>query len=103
MHGARAPSHTSLSGGKEVNWVKRSQVVLTLTLGKPSFSLRPSLCPGRVPGDIDEVNALKLQVDQWKVPTGLEDPHVPGKPPAPLAAGAGLVQAAQTVCSPCPQ
>lgn len=37
----------------------------------------------RVPGDIDEVNALKLQVDQWKVPTGLEDPHVPGEPQAP--------------------
>lgn len=34
----------------------------------------------RVPGDIDEVNALKLQVDQWKIPTGLEDPHIPGKP-----------------------
>lgn len=33
----------------------------------------------RVPGDIDEVNALKLQVDQWKIPTGLEDPHVPGE------------------------
>ncbi|KFR13043.1 Rho GTPase-activating protein 39, partial [Opisthocomus hoazin] len=33
--------------------------------------------PCRVPGDIDEVNALKLQVDQWKIPTGLEDPHVP--------------------------
>uniref|UniRef100_A0A8C9SNG7 Rho GTPase-activating protein 39 n=1 Tax=Scleropages formosus TaxID=113540 RepID=A0A8C9SNG7_SCLFO len=31
----------------------------------------------RVPGDIDEVNALKLQVDQWRIPTGLEDPHVP--------------------------
>ncbi|OCT75126.1 hypothetical protein XELAEV_18034117mg [Xenopus laevis] len=31
----------------------------------------------RVPGDIDEVNALKLQVDHWKIPTGLEDPHVP--------------------------
>uniref|UniRef100_A0A1A8ETN9 Rho GTPase-activating protein 39 n=2 Tax=Nothobranchius korthausae TaxID=1143690 RepID=A0A1A8ETN9_9TELE len=31
----------------------------------------------RVPGDIDEVNALKLQVDQWKIPTGLEDPHIP--------------------------
>nr|DBA23883.1 TPA: hypothetical protein GDO54_011598 [Pyxicephalus adspersus] len=30
----------------------------------------------RVPGDIDEVNALKLQVDQWKIPTGLEDPHM---------------------------
>lgn len=26
------------------------------------------------------MNALKLQVDQWKVPTGLEDPHVPGEP-----------------------
>lgn len=40
------------------------------------------MCPvfSRVPGDIDEVNALKLQVDQWKVPTGLEDPHVPGEP-----------------------
>ncbi|XP_077800765.1 rho GTPase-activating protein 39 isoform X8 [Macaca mulatta] len=41
--------------------------------------LLPETCPVpcRVPGDIDEVNALKLQVDQWKVPTGLEDPHVP--------------------------
>lgn len=37
--------------------------------------------PCRVPGDIDEVNALKLQVDQWKIPTGLEDPHVPGRTP----------------------
>lgn len=39
-------------------------------------------CPilPRVPGDIDEVNALKLQVDQWKMPTGLEGPHVPGEP-----------------------
>ncbi|KAG8535326.1 hypothetical protein GDO81_028816, partial [Engystomops pustulosus] len=37
----------------------------------------------RVPGDIDEVNALKLQVDQWKIPTGLEDPHVPGESLAP--------------------
>lgn len=43
--------------------------------------LLPETCPVpcRVPGDIDEVNALKLQVDQWKVPTGLEDPHVPGE------------------------
>ncbi|XP_059497135.1 rho GTPase-activating protein 39 [Stegostoma tigrinum] len=31
----------------------------------------------RVPGDIDEVNALKLQVDQWVIPQGLTDPHVP--------------------------
>ncbi|XP_029468070.1 rho GTPase-activating protein 39-like [Rhinatrema bivittatum] len=31
----------------------------------------------RVPGDIDEVNALKLQVDQWRIPDNLEDPTVP--------------------------
>lgn len=36
------------------------------------------LCFSRVPGDIDEVNDLKIQIDQWKVPTGLEDPHIPG-------------------------
>uniref|UniRef100_UPI00398F5C2A rho GTPase-activating protein 39-like n=1 Tax=Pristiophorus japonicus TaxID=55135 RepID=UPI00398F5C2A len=31
----------------------------------------------RVPGDIDEVNALKLQVDQWRIPDNLADPHIP--------------------------
>lgn len=31
----------------------------------------------RVPGDIDEVNALKLRMDQWEVPPCV-DPHVPG-------------------------
>ncbi|XP_062314672.1 rho GTPase-activating protein 39-like isoform X1 [Osmerus eperlanus] len=31
----------------------------------------------RVPGDIDEVNALKLQVDQWNIPENLPDPNVP--------------------------
>ncbi|KAJ8407986.1 hypothetical protein AAFF_G00262140 [Aldrovandia affinis] len=31
----------------------------------------------RVPGDIDEVNALKLQVDQWKIPENTSDPNVP--------------------------
>ncbi|XP_066528010.1 rho GTPase-activating protein 39 isoform X2 [Hoplias malabaricus] len=31
----------------------------------------------RVPGDIDEVNALKLQVDQWNLPENLSDPNVP--------------------------
>lgn len=44
-------------------------------------SAAPDVSPCRVPGDIDEVNALKLQVDQWKIPTGLEDPHVPGRTP----------------------
>lgn len=33
----------------------------------------------RVPGDIDEVNALKLQVDQWRIPENLSDPNVPGE------------------------
>ncbi|KAM3922758.1 rho GTPase-activating protein 39-like isoform 2-T2 [Leptodactylus fuscus] len=31
----------------------------------------------RVPGDIDEVNALKLQVEHWTIPDGLSDPTVP--------------------------
>uniref|UniRef100_A0A8C8SHX4 Rho GTPase activating protein 39 n=1 Tax=Pelusios castaneus TaxID=367368 RepID=A0A8C8SHX4_9SAUR len=31
----------------------------------------------RVPGDIDEVNALKLQVDQWRIPKNLSDPNIP--------------------------
>ncbi|XP_043946099.1 rho GTPase-activating protein 39-like [Protopterus annectens] len=31
----------------------------------------------RVPGDIDEVNALKLQVDQWRIPENMEDPNIP--------------------------
>ncbi|EPY78056.1 rho GTPase-activating protein 39 isoform 1 [Camelus ferus] len=48
----------------------------------------------RVPGDIDEVNALKLQVDQWKVPTGLEDPHVPAQQ-VPRALPRGACPASQ--------
>jgi len=31
----------------------------------------------RVPGDIDEVNALKVRCDQWIPPTDCRDPHVP--------------------------
>ncbi|KAM9296053.1 rho GTPase-activating protein 39-like [Gastrophryne carolinensis] len=31
----------------------------------------------RVPGDIDEVNALKLQVELWRIPDNLSDPTVP--------------------------
>ncbi|XP_063816223.1 rho GTPase-activating protein 39-like isoform X1 [Pseudophryne corroboree] len=31
----------------------------------------------RVPGDIDEVNALKLQVEQWRIPDTLSDPTIP--------------------------
>ncbi|XP_051515272.1 rho GTPase-activating protein 39-like [Myxocyprinus asiaticus] len=31
----------------------------------------------RVPGDIDEVNALKLQVDLWNIPENLSDPNIP--------------------------
>ena len=31
---------------------------------------------GRVPGDLDNVNALKVKCDQWQRPF-LEDPHLP--------------------------
>lgn len=31
----------------------------------------------RVPGDVDEVNALKIRCDQWQVPSGCLDPHTP--------------------------
>jgi len=31
----------------------------------------------RVPGDIDEVNALKVQCDRWTLPTNCTNPHVP--------------------------
>ena len=31
----------------------------------------------RVPGDIDEVNALKIKCDQWSLPTDCPDPHIP--------------------------
>lgn len=51
----------------------------TVETGKVRSVTSLWLLAPRVPGDIDEVNALKLQVDQWKIPTGLEDPHIPGK------------------------
>jgi hypothetical protein len=31
----------------------------------------------RVPGDIDEVNALKVRCDEWIPPSGCPDPHIP--------------------------
>lgn len=31
----------------------------------------------RVPGDIDMVNAQKLKLERWEVPTEVSDPHVP--------------------------
>ena len=41
------------------------------------FSIALSLIH-RVPGDIDEVNGLKLQMDKGKLPfETLRDPHVP--------------------------
>lgn len=32
----------------------------------------------RVPGDIDEVNILKVKMDKWEQPKKFHDPHVPG-------------------------
>jgi hypothetical protein len=31
----------------------------------------------RVPGDIDEVNALKVRCDEWIPPSSCPDPHIP--------------------------
>lgn len=95
LHWARAPRHTSLVRGRPVRSEGDEQP------GLEELGFLPDARPvfRRVPGDIDEVNALKLQVDQWKVPTGLEDPHVPGEPPAPCLAGAGLIRIVQTFCS----
>lgn len=31
----------------------------------------------RVPGDIDMVNAQKLKLERWEIPTDVSDPHVP--------------------------
>lgn len=31
----------------------------------------------RIPGDIDEVNTMKVQIDSWNAPTNCQDPSVP--------------------------
>ncbi|XP_062444998.1 rho GTPase-activating protein 39-like isoform X2 [Rhea pennata] len=58
--------------GKKLPWVQTqlSQQVLALG-GEQTEGIF------RIPGDIDEVNALKLQVDQWRIPSGLSDPNIP--------------------------
>ncbi|KAJ7999035.1 hypothetical protein DPEC_G00211210 [Dallia pectoralis] len=57
---------------RKLPWVQvqLSQYVLALDGAKTEGIFR-------VPGDIDEVNALKLQVDQWRIPENLSDPNVP--------------------------
>lgn len=35
------------------------------------------MCFRRVPGDIDCVNFLKIQLDKWQAPKDLKDPHAP--------------------------
>ena len=44
-----------------------------------SLSVRGGVvcCTARVPGDVDEVNALKVSCDQWLPPSGCCDPHTP--------------------------
>lgn len=44
-----------------------------------------------MPGDIDEVNALKLQVDQWRIPENLSDPNVPGEEGRILCKATGVL------------
>ncbi|KAL8592052.1 hypothetical protein ACOMHN_032522 [Nucella lapillus] len=49
------------------------------TLSEEVLRMSGTLTEGifRVPGDIDEVNALKLRCDQWMIPSDCPDPHVP--------------------------
>uniref|UniRef100_A0A8C4PXY9 Rho GTPase-activating protein 39 n=1 Tax=Eptatretus burgeri TaxID=7764 RepID=A0A8C4PXY9_EPTBU len=49
------------------------------TLSKKVLELRGAQTEGifRMSGDIDEVNALKVKIDQWTIPSDLSDPHVP--------------------------
>ena len=45
--------------------------------GKKATIWRLVLSLRRVPGDIDEVNSLKIRCDQWMLPADCPDPHVP--------------------------
>ncbi|KFM66310.1 Rho GTPase-activating protein 39, partial [Stegodyphus mimosarum] len=56
----------------------RSLPWIQTTLSEAVLKLNGAQTEGifRVPGDIDEVNAMKLQIDQWEVPE-CNDPHVP--------------------------
>ncbi|XP_015913304.1 rho GTPase-activating protein 39 isoform X2 [Parasteatoda tepidariorum] len=57
----------------------RSLPWIQTTLSEAVLKLNGAQTEGifRVPGDIDEVNVMKLQIDQWEVPADCNDPHVP--------------------------
>ncbi|XP_063400615.1 rho GTPase-activating protein 39-like isoform X3 [Mytilus trossulus] len=52
---------------------------LQTTLSEEVLRLNGAQTEGifRVPGDIDEVNALKIKCDQWIIPSDCPDPHIP--------------------------
>ncbi|XP_022242043.1 uncharacterized protein LOC106459788 isoform X1 [Limulus polyphemus] len=56
----------------------RSLPWIQTTLSESVLQLNGAQTEGifRVPGDIDEVNAMKLRMDQWEMPE-CNDPHVP--------------------------
>jgi len=55
-----------------VNLLIRQLILLT------TFDLRRRLfTKSRVPGDIDEVNELKVECDRWNPPRGCSEPHSP--------------------------
>lgn len=59
--------------GRRLPWVMT-------TLSEEVLRLEGNKTEGifRVPGDIDEVNVLKVKLDKWNLPNNLRDPHVPG-------------------------
>ncbi|XP_054714725.1 rho GTPase-activating protein 39-like [Uloborus diversus] len=63
---------------QENKYPNRSLPWIQTTLSEAVLKLNGAQTEGifRVPGDIDEVNAMKLQIDQWEVPE-CNDPHVP--------------------------
>jgi len=79
-------SYIYLLGGKLHNfWMRHtisvhsSCIIMVCCLPLVVLECNITISSHRVPGDIDEVNALKLQVDQWRIPENLSDPNVPGE------------------------
>lgn len=65
---------------QEVKYPDRRLPWIMTTLSDQVLKLGGNQTEGifRVPGDIDEVNTLKVQIDRWNVPNNMRDPHVPG-------------------------
>ncbi|XP_062504301.1 rho GTPase-activating protein 39-like isoform X2 [Corticium candelabrum] len=83
-----APYHPSMFGNtledvmelQQERFADRALPWIMTTLCAKMLELRAHETEGvfRVPGDIDEVNSLKLLVDKFEMSNQVRDPHVPG-------------------------